>query len=191
MTDERPRPAYGEERPRPAYGEYATPEQQAAAMGKQYVPPPDPATIVSAPAPYGGLSGVSVAPAAPSRRWDFFLSALLLVYGLYSVISGLFQYSDLDAVANRYFQAQGIGTFTSTTPHLATALGLIVNASDIVIFLLVAWITVRLLRRGRIAFYVPLIGGILAGLLVGTCLVVLMLSDPSFIAYFKGLASGA
>jgi hypothetical protein len=191
MTDERARPAYGEERPRPAYGEYATPEQQAAAMGKQYAPPPDPATMVSEHPPYARQAGSSAVPVVPSRRWDFFLSALLLVYGLYSVVSGLFQYSDMDAVANRYFQSQGIGTFTSTTPHLATALGLIVNASDIVIFLLVAWITLRLLRRGRIAFYVPLIGGVLAGLIVGTCLIVLMLSDPSFIAYFKNLASGA
>jgi hypothetical protein len=185
--EERPRPAYGEERPRPAYGEYATPEQQAAAMGKKYAPPPDPATIVHTSPPQAGQP---ITAAVPGRRWDFFLTALLLIYGVYSVISRLFDYSNLNALAERYAQAEGVSGFTPVSAHLATALGLVVNVSDIVIFLLVAWVTLRLLRRGKIAFYVPLIGGILAGIIAFSCLAVLLLHDPAFMAHITSITPG-
>jgi hypothetical protein len=182
------------ERPRPQYGEYASPEQQAKAMGAKNPPPlsvPPVASRVTGalapsppPPPYGQNLPRAATVTAP-RRWDLMLSAVLLAYGLYGVVSGMFQFADLGALINRVYQVQGIGQFT-TTP-LATALGVVINVSDVVLFVATALITFALLRRGRIAFYVPLIGGVIAGLIAVVCILVLVFGDPAYINHFSGL----
>lgn len=170
-----------DQRPRPQYGEYATPEQQAAAMGQPASQPAPQLPVTSAPPPYRQRP---IAVVAPSRRWNVLASFLLLAWGLYSVISGLFQYSDLGGFIDQVYRMQGIGRFTST--QLATTLGIVINVSNVVLYLLTVFLTIRLLRRGRPAFYVPLIGGIVAGIVGAVCLAVLMLGDPAFIAYVNG-----
>ncbi len=177
-----------EDRPKPAYGEYATPEQQAAAIGVPAVLPPTLEAPPVAPPPPWGQAALPAQTGA--RRWDLFLTALLVAYGLWSVISGLVQYSNLTTVAQTFYTSQGIGTFTSTRPALAMALGLVINVSDVVIFIVVAYIAFRLLRRGRVAFYVPLIGGIVTTIIAAVCLVTFLATDPSFSTYLSKLGSG-
>jgi hypothetical protein len=176
---------------RPQYGEYATPEQQAAAMGVTYQPTPTspPPAVVPAygPSPTGG----PVVRVQQSRRWDLFLTALLLAYGIYNVVAGLFQYSDFTGVAQTFFSSQGIGTFTSQHPGLASKLGLTINVVDVVLYVIVVVAAVTLLRRGKVAFWVPLVGGVIALIVSAVCLMTLLFSDPSFAAYLTKLGSGA
>lgn len=161
-------------------------------MGTKTPPPPPsgpPSTVVSGvvplpPRPYGQNLPPVASTVAP-RRWDLLLSAVLLAYGLYSVVSGMFQFADLGALINRVYQTQGIGQFTTT--GLATTLGVVINASDVVLFVATGLITFTLLRRGRVAFYVPLIGGAIAGIIAVVCILVLMFADPAYIAHFSGL----
>jgi len=163
-----------DERPRPQYGEYATPEQQRAAGGTPVAPQqPRP------PAPQ--------APAAQPWRWDRILSILLLAYGLYSVITGVYQFRDLSGLLDQIYQLEGVGTFTPTA--LSAALGIVIVVSQIVIYIATLLITMTLLRRRRLSFWVPLVGGALAGLVVTVCLLVLMGSDPAFIAYVGGMST--
>ena len=182
-----------DERPRPAYGEYATPEQQAAAIGAPPVVPPvvHPHPTAALP-PYGQAANGQGAITARhgSRRWDLFLTSLLLAYGLWSVISGFVQYSNLTTVAQTFYASQGIGTFASSRPGLATPLGLVINISDVVVFILVAYIAFRLLKRGKVAFYVPLIGGIVTTIIAAVCLVTFLFTDPGFATYLSQLGSG-
>jgi multisubunit Na+/H+ antiporter MnhC subunit len=164
-----------DERPRPQYGEYATPEQQLAAGG---LPPVAQKPVVPTVLP--------IAPPQQSgqpqpRRWDRILSIGLLAYGLYSVIVSIVQFSNLDALMNQAYELQGIGEFSST--ELAGTLGIAMIVTQIVIYLATLVITMALLRRGRLAFWVPLAGGVLAGLIVAVCLIVLMTTDPAFIDY--------
>jgi hypothetical protein len=187
-----------EERPRPEYGEYATPEQQHAAKRTD-----EPFVPVAAPTPVGQSSSVGdqswpgplVAPQRPqsptqtpppaavvqkpARRWDLIVSAGLLGYGLFSVISGFPVYADPVTLLNQIAQLQGLGHFSPSA--LATALGIVINATSAVIWVVTAAITYRLLRRGRLAFYVPVIGGVLVAIVGAVCMLVIMLSDPSFI----------
>ena len=188
-----PAPANGGGRPRPQYGEYASPEQQAKAMGVTSPPPPTVPALAARPAgalapppppPYGQNLPRAAMVATP-RRWDLMLSAVLLAYGLYSVVSGMFQFADLGALINRVYQMQGIGQFTTT--QLATTLGIVINASDVILFVATALITFTLLRRGRVAFYVPLVGGAIAGLIALVCILVLMFGDPAYLNHFSGL----
>ena len=55
------------------------------------------------------------------------------------------------------------------------------------LFVATGLITFTLLRRGRVAFYVPLIGGAIAGIIAVVCILVLMFADPAYIAHFSGL----
>lgn len=163
---------------------------------------PAPATVPLTPAPPYGRT-VGPRPPAPSagtkfgnapgvaqptsRRWDLFLTSLLLAYGLWSVISGLAQYSNLSSVAQKLYTTQGLGTFASSQPALGTSLGLAINVSGLVIFVVVVLLAYRLLRRGRIAFWVPLAGGVLAAIISAACLVSYLFTDPGFATYLSHL----
>jgi hypothetical protein len=176
MTDEQPQPKYGEMRPRPAYGEYATPEQQAAAMGKVYAPPPSTPPVLAPP------PGAPAVPApANAMRWNVLISAVLLGWGLFNVISELITPLDLTAPIKAFYTQQGLGTFTPTT--LSSKLDVVINVANVVIFLLVLVLTYRRLRRGRAAAFIPLLGGVASAIVIFVCLAVLMYHDPAFIAY--------
>ncbi len=174
-SDERPT------RPRPQYGEYASPEQQAAAAGLPYRPhvgaaPPHgqvPAPLAPPPA-VGG-----VAATAPNRRWDFVLSSLLLGYGLFNVVLGISQYSDLAGlITSQLYAPQGIGTYAASP--LTARLGVVIIVGQVILYLITALLTVLRLRAGRIAFWIPLSGGALAGILTAACLLALILPDPAY-----------
>ncbi|MCU1526126.1 MAG: hypothetical protein JWO18_3020 [Microbacteriaceae bacterium] len=166
-------------RPRPQYGEYATPQEQAKAVGASAphfghaIPPASPPTYSAPPA----------AKTTP-RRWDLVLSTALLAYGLINVFSGFFQFSDLGRLIDGVYATQGVGQFTPTS--LSATLGIVINASNVVLWIATAFVTVRLLRRQKLAFYVPLIGGAVASIVAASCLMVLLFSDPAFSAYLNG-----
>lgn len=187
-----------DQRPKPQYGEYATPQEQAKAKGltpppaSHYAPPLNPTSVPSpnipspsvplanvTPTPYG-VPTARTTPAAP-RRWDLVLSVGLLAYGLLNVIAGFVQFSDLGQLINEIYAAQGIGKFTPTS--LSSSLGIVVNLVNVVLWIGALLVTVRLLRRGKLAFYLPLIAGALASIVAAVCMVVLLLSDPAFAAY--------
>ena len=184
-----------DQRPKPQYGEYATPQEQAKAMGlttppSSHYPPPLNASPTNAPSQSVPLANVTPTPygvptarktSAAPRRWDLVLSVGLLAYGLLNIIAGFVQFSDLGQLINEIYAAQGIGKFTPTS--LSSSLGIVVNLANVVLWISALLITVRLLRRGKLAFYVPLIGGALASIVAAVCMVVLLLSDPAFAAY--------
>lgn len=184
-----------EERPRPQYGEYASPQEQAKIIAKSLppVPPvlqprgsqtsvaPVPAAPVSAPAP-GSTPAVASAPVSrPRRRWDLALSIGLLAYAAVTILAGFSQYSDLPSVLNQVYAQQGIGTFEGTA--FAATAGFAINASNLVIYAIVLPLTVAQLRARRIAFWIPLTGGVLAAIITGSLVIAVMLNDPTFTAY--------
>ncbi|WP_394769822.1 DUF6264 family protein [Lacisediminihabitans sp.] len=169
-------------RPRPQYGEYASPKDQAAAAGlpaPSFAPPVVPPAAERA-AVVPGAAPSAIGTAAP-RRWDAFLSYALLAYGAVTVIAGFFQFTDLNAVIQQVYTMMNIGTYTPTA--LAGTLGIVINVSNVVLFLVTVVVTTRALRKGRVAFYLPIIGGAVAYLVSFVCLATLMLGDPAFTAY--------
>ena len=163
-------------RPRPQYGEYASRDDQAKAAGHpapSFAPPTVPPAAGPTPAPS--------ARAGTPRRWDIVLSVALLAYGAVNVVAGFFQFADLGAVLEQVYTRMGIGKYTPTP--LAGTLGVVINVTSSVLFVLTALLTTRLLRRGRLAFYLPIIGGVLAWIVSFVCVAVLMFGDPAFTAY--------
>ncbi|MBK4347291.1 DUF6264 family protein [Lacisediminihabitans changchengi] len=173
-----------ESRPAPQYGEFASPEQQAKAMGLPWPPPPvaEPAARILDPVPATATRSQRLgARLAIARRWDVMLCTILLAYGLYSVVSGLFQFADLAEITKQLFISQGIGTYTPTA--LTPVLGAVINITNVLIYAATVYVTYRVLIRGNIAFYIPIVGALLAGAIGTVCLLVLLFQDPSFVTY--------
>ncbi|HEY8912015.1 DUF6264 family protein [Lacisediminihabitans sp.] len=173
-------------RPRPQYGEYASQKDQAAAAGlpaPSFAPPvvPPAAERAAERAAVERGAAPSATGAAAPRRWDIFLSYALLAYGAVTVVAGFFQFTDLNAVIEQVYTMMSIGTYTPTA--LAGTLGIVINVSNVVLFVITVAVTMRALRKGRLAFYLPIIGGAVAYLVSFVCLATLMLGDPAFTAY--------
>ncbi|WP_431867099.1 DUF6264 family protein [Microbacterium paraoxydans] len=170
MTDQRPR-----------YGELATPEEQRLAAG---LPPVAEVIAPSAPAPSSAPAPPASAAASPVRPHpvDRFATIALLAYGLVNVVVTGLSYLDIVPVMNQTMGMLGIeGEFTNyaagrtwgTIAAVVLAVGWCVTAA----------LSIRRLRRGRLTWWLPLVGAVITLGIASFCLVVPMMGDPAFIAY--------
>jgi hypothetical protein len=195
-------------RPKPQYGEYATPQEQAKIIADSLPPvspllvPPVPvpsAPVPSAPVPpvlnpgvvgkpprtpHGRTRVTGPPPTDPRRRprrWDIILTAVLLGYATINVVTQLIARDTLATIAAQFFVAQGIGTYTPTA--LTTSLGNTLNVVTLALFVATVLVTTWMLRRGSIAFWVPIAGGVLATIVALVFVVILLQSDPAFVTF--------
>ena len=166
-----------DDRPKPQYGEYATPEQQAAAMGRNYVPP---APSAPTPAPE---RPVDLAPDYPrqSSYLGRFLTIFLLALGGLNLITGVPTYLDLSSTLRA--AAEVSGTSLHNLPSSVNGAGIPIIIANVVTYALTVIWAVFALRRGRASVYIPIVGFIVFGLVL--C-VLLVLFAPG---YFTALQS--
>jgi len=186
-----------EPRPKPRWGEYAP---ESAVVPGTVTPPlgqvADQATgtatgtAASASAsgdPAGRQVGAQVdvpvaAPAVrPRRTWDIILTTALLALAVYDVIGGYSTFANLAPVMQSIYDQLSIGQFASAA--LAAQWGLIANIARIAILLLVILVSLRLVSRRRLAFWVPVAGGALAAIVVLACFMVIVASDPAYLEF--------
>jgi len=175
MTDQRPR-----------YGEIATPEEQRLARGLPLVDEPAPPAAVPASAPVA--TDPAPTAAAPRRHpVDRIVTIALLAYGLVNVVVTGLSYLDIGRVMNETMAILGIeGEFTNyamgrpwgTVAAIVLALGWCITAA----------LSLRRLRRGRLTWWLPVVGAIATVIVVSLCLAVPMMNDPAFIAYLEQTA---
>jgi len=208
VTDQPERPKSGERRPKPQYGEYATPQEQAKIIADSLPPvspllvppvPVPPVPVLPVPVPpvlrppavpgtpqtpdASARVGAQPAPGVPGRRprrWDIILTAALLGYATINVIAQLLAKDTLATIATQFFTAQGIGDYTPTA--LTTSLGNTLNVITLALFVVTVLVTTWMLRRGRVAFWVPIAGGVVATIVALVFVVILLQSDPAFTA---------
>lgn len=176
MSDADARPS------RPQYGEYATPEEQRARIQRPEVTDALESGVAPQPAP--------TTPQAPQARArgplvDRVITVVLLVYGLVSTVSTIVQLLDFPGYAERAAQILGVdATYTNLSA------GYVWGAAASVVYgigyLVTAVITWRRLARGRISFWVPLVGFVVTTLLAGVCITVALASDPAFLTSLTG-----
>lgn len=112
------------------------------------------------------------------RGWDAGLTLALLGLGVVAVLVSIPQYADLfDALNTAYAQMERP---QYNSREVAEAVGLALNIGQIVILVLAIWLSVRALRAGRLAFYIPILGGIAMLILIFAMSVVLVTGDPAF-----------
>lgn len=189
----------GDPRPRPQYGEYATPEEQRARIAR-----PDTTDALAAgvhPAPESGSAApvASEAPGAPASRaaapatgWrlaDRIVSIGLLVYGLFNVLFTTPRFFDFAGFANEYLAFLGVDESFSNF-DAALVWGPIAGIVYVVGWLASALLTWWQLRRGRVAFWIPLVGALLTILVVAACLTVPLSGDPAFAEFIDRFSAG-
>jgi hypothetical protein len=175
-------PAYGQQPygQQPLYGQPQQPYGQQPVYGQQ------PAYAQ----PVYGQPGFGAAPAAPRRRtWDLVLTIVILVIGLGGLLLGLLYGAMLPLVLQTMYDQYGLGTYTDDG-SLRTS-GLIIVVSHIVLYLLGAGLAVLLLIKRKVAFYVPLIAGIIAAIIFWVVIMSAVFADPTLADYFtSGAATG-
>lgn len=147
-------------RPEPKYGQY----------GPVAVTPPTPEPVV---APV-------VAP-APNRTRDIVITTVLILIGVYDVVTGFPGFASLGSALAQAYDVQGIPGFTSQA--LADRVGVGINIGKSVVLAFTIAFSLVLIARHRLAFWVPLAGGALAALGVVACVLVVLLQDPALLAW--------
>ena len=155
-------------RPAPRWGEYAD------------VPPAAPPVAAEPPLP-----DPAPAPVRPRRTGDMVITVALLVIGLYDVIVGFGTYANLTPIFTEVFAQQGFGEFTSV--ELATTVGMVANVLRVTILVATIAISLWLMSRGRRAFWVPLVGGAVAIIVVIICFIIVMANDPALATYIDNM----
>jgi hypothetical protein len=144
-----------EDRPRPEYGEYATPEQQAAAMGRKYVAPEPEPTAPAAVLP-------QVVLARPPGYANRFFTVFLLGLGAITLIERIPAYFSYASSFKGEVTAMGYPSVT--VPSSLDAAGIPTLVANIALFAATILISTWALRRGRISFYIPIAGAIIYSL---------------------------
>jgi hypothetical protein len=198
-------------RPRPQYGEYATPEEQAKAMG---VPAPaDPSahgvslrkdgastspesssttsTYGSNPPAHTGtdssVSGTSTsapATAAPGagRPRRVWDSVLTAVLLGIGIVSVTSSIPQYaDFGSTLELVFAQFGYSGYSDPELATNVGIALNIAQIVLYVVGAVVALLMVRRNRLAFIYPLIAGIVFVIIAFVLMTVVFAADPALI----------
>jgi hypothetical protein len=181
-----------EERPRPQFGEYATPEEQRARISQ-----PDATDDLSAgiaPEPAGDRAGQHPSPSAEKPSFTERVSAVrsgpavdrvvtwvLLTLGALNVLAtvpGFFVFDRQLEATLELFGVEG----PLADPAGVRLWGLIAAAVMVVGFAGTLSFAVWWMRRGRVAFWIPIVGAAVTTLIVAACVNVPIIDDPAFAA---------
>ena len=179
----------GEARPAPKYGEYAP------AGWVSPVPPVEPADVTtsepgrdgvrpdtrsaSQPPPPSGTPVPGAPPVVIRRGFNTYASVLLLGIGLVTVLENLLRASSIGSTLLDEMKNRGYYTNGFTRGGALTAVGIASSIFAVIVYIVVAVVTLRRLRAGKLAWFIPLAAGALVYLVIGVSLAVVILSDPT------------
>lgn len=200
MAEQHPQP---DERPRPKYGELAPPgwswtppadadrldtsRTSPAASDAEALPPADQPEggAHRYPAPPGGPLGGVLQP-RPASRWDLPLTVLLIVFGFFGLSYSIGILQAFPAYLQLLHSSQGLGDYTPEP-----VVGTIVTIGTITVAGLWAVSTglaVWLLVRKKVAFYVPLITGVIAFIALIVFASLMVSTDPALLDVYGGFS---
>ncbi len=170
-------------RQRPRFGEYATPEEQRARIQVPDVT----AALESGVAPATAAAPPAVAEPAPAaasgpvvrkpRTPDRIATALLLAFGLFNVLTSVPALFDYAGYLEVFLGSFGVDE-SLTDPGSGAAWGFSAAAVLIAGWVLTALISLRSLRRGRLTFWIPLVGGLVFNTISAVLMIVPIMNDP-------------
>lgn len=176
---------------RPQYGEYASPEEQRARAG---LPPliadPAPAAAPSpAPARAHGRGARPAPQGTPAHPVGRLVTLVLLGFGLVNVLSSIPQFVNMSTTLSESMSLLGLeGEFSNFAA--ARTWGVIAVVVLLVGYAATAWLSFRQMKRGRVAWWIPLVGFVITMSLVSGCISVVMLGDPAFTAGLLNAPAG-
>ncbi|HEU4808430.1 MAG TPA: DUF6264 family protein [Homoserinimonas sp.] len=177
-------------RPRAQYGEFATPEEQQRARGvperpsegtgeDPQPPAPEPAQS-SAPAPLAQPDGPAAEP-APAKRHpvDRVVTLVLLAFGLFLLLNSIPGYLALPEAMQTVYDQLDAGSYPAT--EVAASLGVTALVVQSVIWIATAASAWFAMKRGRLAWWIALVGGVLAFIAMMVIVSIALFADPGFI----------
>lgn len=209
QPDERPKPKYGELAPpgwvwhppedadrldtsRPASGESAPAEEPAgqyggAQHGGPYGPqaPQGPNGQHGPHGPYPGQPRPGV-PRTGAPRWNLTATLLLIVFGFFGMTYSIGVLQAFPASMQLVHSSQGLGPYVQ-----APSVGPLLTAGSIVmagLWAVSTGLSVWLLVQKRMAFYIPLIAGVIAFIVLFVFLVIVIMTDPSLLDFYSGVS---
>ena len=153
--------------PVPRYGEYAPPQQQPA---QAYVPFQNQG--LGQQPYYGGQYGKP-----PVRLADVIVSIILLVFGLFGAVSGINGALQIDYLMQVEYDQFNLGEYVRNGPVVLVQA--IIVVSHVLLLLISVPVTIVLIVKRKLAFWVPLTAGVLAGLIFWVALLVLIFAAPA------------
>lgn len=163
---------------RPAYGEYATPEEQAARIQQPAAWQVAPVAPVVTEAPEPGIPSPQPARSPVARPADRIITFALLAYGLVNVISSVIAFLDYEAYADTMLTMLGLDAELSD-PEAARGWGIAAAVVLAIGWLATAAVSLWSARRGRLTWWIPLVGGVVFTVAAGILLAVPLLNDPT------------
>ena len=202
-------------RPAPGYGEYAPEgwvnpvlveqerqererqarerQDQASAAGARDAAPSDgvhgdrAGTDVRSGAIPAGAQGSMARSRFGRTPADFVLTVGLLAFGLVSVVQSL-SVGKVASTVRRTLEAQYTALNDPSALSTAAAIAAITN---VVVFALVAWWSIRRLRARKRTFWVPLVGAVVATAISVIAFVVVVMQDQAFVDFMLRQSGGA
>jgi hypothetical protein len=201
MAEQHPQP---DERPRPKYGELAPPgwtwqppadadrldtsRTSPAASGAEEAPPAPHAGATPSPyaQPHGANPPGGVLQPRPASRWDLPLTVLLTVFGFFGLSYSIGILQAFPAYLQLLHSSQGLGDYTPEP-----VVGTIVTIGTITmggLWAVSTGLAVWLLVRKRVAFYVPLITGVIAFIALIVFASLMVSTDPALLDVYGGFS---
>jgi hypothetical protein len=178
-----------DERPRPQYGEYA-PEGwtwQPPAEDRHSDAPAPPPQAAPEPAPAAVPAAAASVEGRADRPVDRLITIMLLVLGVFGAWSAIATIQSLpDQLPQAIRQAgellgTGAATFDYTPGPEVPGILLVGSIAQVVLWLLTAWWSVSRIRARRLAFWVPLVGGVISFALLYAVMFVIVIMDPALV----------
>lgn len=172
-------PPARDERPRPQYGEYAPegwswqPQAEPRADAAASAPPPPPPPAPPAPA----------VAAARTNTVDRMVTVALLVLGAFGAWNSATSLQQLPRAIQTVYTQQGVGTY-SPQEWLPT-LALIGTVSMLALYAGVLGWSIARLRAGKLAFWVPIVGGVIALVAMIVLTGIVFFTDPTFVGFVQ------
>ena len=171
-----------EPRPRPQYGEYATPEEQRARIqdpeaNPLYATPPAPVEAeAGAPAV---AAGAASAPATRRvRPVDRIVTFALLAYGLVNVVTSFSAFAQYADYAEMLIATMGADV-TLSDPAAGRPWGIAAAIVLAIGWFLTAALSWWNVRRGRLSWWIPIVGGLVFTFAAGVLMTVPIMNDPA------------
>lgn len=163
-------------RPRPKYGELA-PE------GWSWTPTPDAVPPVPSATPTASGPDQAARARGTVPAWDRPLTLALLIFGLLATFFAVGVLGALPQAVQMLYTQQDLGDYTPA----ASVAGLITAGSftEAAVWLASAAGAILLLVRGKRAFYLPLIGAVVAFVVIFVFMSVILATDPTLLTFYS------
>ena len=126
--------------------------------------------------------GYYLAP-PPFRVGDMIVSIILLTIGLLVTVNMIFVAFTLETAMQEQYTSYGLGTYQATNGLTVASAAILI--SHVVLLAIATPLTIVLIRKRMLSFWLPLIAGAIAAIIFWVAIFGIILSDQKLMSYFS------